>query len=556
MIVPTPLLLRRLAPWVPWAGICLLLTGCLGPLAGGGSEATNGNIVAGHLEYDDGTPGRYARIWLRPAEYLKDTAETGAHESAPDAIAGQDGRFVLDSLRPGVYLLEARDGQGKGVIRYLTVRETATRLASDTLRPLGSLEGRLERLGKVPQRAYARLYGLERVAQADSAGYFAFGDLPAGQYRIQGVSSLPDHGFQTTAPVLIHPQAATRLPSLPLIRSADEDYSDWPFSRRLSLSPDGIPSGETVTDFPLLVRLHEGNFDFTQSIGSDIRFSAADGRHLAYEVERWDAQARQAEIWVRLDSLSGAGPVALTLHWGRLQAPDFSFGPAVFSSSGGAWHFQARPGLHGEMESPDASPGAARLVGQVDAGDRSGAVGNGAGFRGFHALQATGHPGLWPESSFTVSAWIKVAGIQPAGAGVLSLGDNYILRVEPAGTLRFFYYNDTITVSEPLLGPWVDATTSQKVNDKGWHLVAGILAGDSLRIYIDGVARAAARARGPVTYGRGPDLSVGVHGGLESDFRFHGQIDEIRITRVPRSRAWMALAHETQKPGSAALMFR
>lgn len=549
-------LIRCLAPSFLLLALPPVHVGCFGPVAGGGSEATNGNIVAGSLELADGTPCRSARIWLRPVEYLKDTAETDGIETAPDAIADPQGRFVLDSLSAGAYLLEARDAEGNGVMRYLTAGGGAQKLPPDTLRPLGKLVGRLERLGNVPQRSYARIHGLERIARSDSAGFFSIGDLPAGQYRIQGVSSLPDHGFQMPAPALIYPDSSTSLPPLPLIRSADEDYSTWPFSRQLVLSTEAIPTGEVVKDFPLLVRLHPGNFDFSQSYGSDIRFSAADGGHLAYEVERWDALARQAEIWVRIDSLSGGSPLQLTLHWGRPQAPDFSFGPSVFATYGGVWHLQERPGLLGELIPADASPEAARLVGLVEAGDRTGAVGNGAGFRRIHTLVAAGHPGLWPESSFTISAWIKVADLPSAGAGVLSLGDNYVLRVEPLGTARFFYYNDTIASVEPELGPWVDAVTLQRVDDKAWHWVAGILAGDSLRIYIDGLQRAAVRARGPVTYGRGTDLFLGVHGGLDSDFRFDGQIDEVRISRVTRSPGWMRLAYETQRPGASALTFR
>jgi len=525
-------------------------------LAGGGSEATNGNVVAGRLEYADGTAGGYARIWLRPAEYLKDTAEADGPEPAPDAIADREGRFSLDSLTAGTYLLEARDGDGKGTIRYLSIGPTDTSLSPDTLRALGTLEGRLERLGHVPQRAYARIYGLERIAQADSTGYFAFRDLPAGPFGIQGVSSLPGYGFQKAAPALIYPEGDTRLETLALIASAEEDYSTWPFSRQLSLATDSLAPGETLVDFPLLVRLHAGNFDFTQSSGSDIRLSAADGHHLAYEVEHWDAQARQAEIWVRLDSLVRGEPIQLNLHWGRLQAPDFSFGPALFPSFGGVWHLQTRPGLYGEMVSPDASPGAARMVGQVYTGDLSGAIGPGAGFRGSEALMAAGYPGLWPENGFTISAWIQVSGIPSTGAGILSLGDSYVLRVEPSGALRFFYYNDTIIRAEPELGPWVDATTLQKVNDGDWHWVAGVLSADSLRVYIDGEIRAAVRARGPVTYGRGSDLFIGVHGGLENGFRFHGQIDEVRIGGQARSLAWMRLTYQTQKPGSSALTFR
>ncbi len=547
---------RSMTPGILAAAVAALLSGCLGPLAGGGSEATNGNIVAGRLENADGTPARSARIWLRPVDYLKDTAEAGAPASAPDAMADEDGRFSLDSLPAGEYLLEARDGDGKAVARYLSVSRRFTELPSDTLRRTGILEGRLERMGNVSQQAFARFYGLDRVVEADSAGRFVVSDLPAGQYHVQGVSSLPGYGFQTPTPALIYPESTSQLPALPLIRSADEDYSQWPFSRQLLLSTDSIPPGETVRDFPLLVRLDAGNFDFGQSIGSDIRFSVSDGSHLAYEVERWDATNRQAEIWVRLDSVAGGAPFSLTMHWGRLQAPDFSFGPTVFAGFGGVWHLQTISGFYGEALFPDASPGGARLAGWIDSWNRSGAIGAGAGFRGVHALVATGNPGLWPDTGFAISAWVLVTGIPSTGAGVLSLGDDYVLRIEPAGTVRFFYYNDTLTKAEPTLGPWVDVTTTRKVNDKGWHQVAAILSGDSLRISIDGEPCAAARARGPVTYGRGTDLFVGVHGGLENGFRFNGQIDEVRIAGRSRTRAWMKLAYETQKPGASALTFR
>jgi Concanavalin A-like lectin/glucanases superfamily/Domain of unknown function (DUF2341) len=534
----------------------LLFAGCIGPLAGGGSEATNGNVVAGNLKYADGTSASHARIWLRPVGYLKDTSETGEPGTDPDAIADQNGHFVLSSLSTDDYLLEAQDGKGKGVTRYLSSRGGTTQLSPDTLRALGALQGRLERLGNVPQSAFARIFGLERIARADSAGNFAFTDLPAGKYRIEAASSLPDHGFQTSAPALIYPDSATQLATLPLIRSADEDYADWPFSRPLFLSTYSIPQGEIVRDFPLLVRLNADNFDFSQSLGSDIRFSSIDGRHLAYEVEHWDAQAREAEIWVLLDSISGGNPVQMTMHWGRLQAPDFSFGPAVFASFGGVWHMQENPGYAAEMVALDASPGAARLTGQVEAFDRTGAIGNSAGFRGSHFLKATSHAGLRPDSHFMISAWVKVAAIQPAGSGILSLGDNYVLRVEPTGTVRFFYYNDTITLSEPLAGPWVDAGTLIGIHDKSWHWLVANLEGDSLRICIDGISRASVRARGPVTYGRGTDLFIGLHGGPDSEFPFYGQIDEVRISSVSRSLAWIQFAHETQKPGSSTLIFR
>jgi hypothetical protein len=277
---------------------------------------------------------------------------------------------------------------------------------------------------------------------------------------------------------------------------------------------------------------------------------------LAYEVERYDAQAQQAEIWVKLDSISNESSVLLTLHWGRLQAPNFSFGPGVFSSYGGVWHLNEVPGIAGDGEALDVSPNAGRLSGPLETGDRSGSIGKGAGFRGQNYLVGSGHAGIWPETTFTLSSWIKISDPLTTGAGILSLGDNYILRLEPTGTVRLFYYNDTLTNSDPLAGPWVDATTLQRVDDFLWHNVAGVLAQDSLRIYIDGKQSAAVHARGPVTYLRGTELYIGVHGGLESDFHFNGQIDEVQISGYSRSAAWMSLAYETQKPGSTAITFR
>lgn len=544
-------------PWVI-AALALASAGCLGPsrVAGGGSEATNGNIVAGSLDYSDGTPAKDARVWIRSSGYLEDTSETGELEAAPDAIADQGGRFTLDSLAAGDYLLEVRDGRGNGVVRALSTVGRVTELPADTLRLLGALEGRLERLGNVPQRAYARLYGLERVVKADTAGNFAFYDLPSGNYRLQGVTSLPGHGFQRSAPVLITPGGMTRIGTVPLVRSTDEDYATWPFSRMLRLSTASIAGADTVTDFPLLIRLHSGNFDFSLCNGNDLRFAGADGRHLAYEIERW--QPPLAEVWVKLDSLPGGATVDLTMHWGKPAAPDFSFGPAVFSGFGGVWHLQEATGFQGELTALDASPHAAAAQGRIVQGDRSGSIGKGAGFQAVHALKVLGHAGLRPASRLTFSTWIKPAAGRKRDCDILSMGDSYAMRISAGDSLRVFHFNDTAWKSGAPIkeGSWNDTGARLKTSSTGWHHIAGVLDGDSLRLYLDGVPRASVFSKGRIAYVRGEDLILGSHGFGQTGFEYSGQLDEVQIAGTARSGAWVKLAHETQKPGSAVLEFR
>jgi hypothetical protein len=71
-------------------------------------------------------------------------------------------------------------------------------------------------------------------------------------------------------------------------------------------STGGNVTGD-VYGFPVLVRLTSKTFDFNQSKsgGADIRFTASNGKSLSYEIENWDAGNKQAEVWVRVDTVWG-----------------------------------------------------------------------------------------------------------------------------------------------------------------------------------------------------------------------------------------------------------
>ena len=92
--------------------------------------------------------------------------------------------------------------------------------------------------------------------------------------------------------------------------NASAQYDDWKHSGSIYIltTPEGVdlPASASLTDFPLLVRLHRDHFPFSEvsADGNDIRFSAG-GKPLPFEIEQWDPEAGAASIWVRIPLIRG-----------------------------------------------------------------------------------------------------------------------------------------------------------------------------------------------------------------------------------------------------------
>ncbi len=134
---------------------------------------------------------------------------------------------------------------------------------------------------------------------------------------------------------------------LVLAGQARADYPGWKHSGSMFIltTPEGanLPASAVVEDFPLLVRLHKDFFDFgqAQANGADLRFSTADGKPLAYQIDEWDAKAGNASIWVRVPKITGNTRQEIKLHWGKADAKSESDGKAVFGKANGflsVWH--------------------------------------------------------------------------------------------------------------------------------------------------------------------------------------------------------------------------
>ena len=106
---------------------------------------------------------------------------------------------------------------------------------------------------------------------------------------------------------------------------------DWTARKKISIDAQAITG--SVSQAPVVVRLHSGNFDFTtvNVDGSDVRFIAADDKtELKYYVEKFDAVNELAIIWVQVPTISRtAADAYFWLYYGNEVATSTSNAKAV-----------------------------------------------------------------------------------------------------------------------------------------------------------------------------------------------------------------------------------
>ncbi len=569
--------LRRVAPVLAVAAAALALTlliACDQPtrVAGGASETEA--TVAGRVERPDGTPVAGAEVHLRPTYFLSDTGASplpqpkGQLRVRGDAVTGADGSFRFDSVFPGNYALEARDGEAARVRLSASVDGSRPRqntlpmvLASPCL-----LRGRVSLPATAKGGAYVRVYGLDRAVRTDTAGRFTLPALPAGACDLRVTPASPSVSPRTLLGILLPPGGDVDLGDIALAPSLDaEDYSAWGDSARITVDTRSAGVTGDAVDFPLLVRLDRSNFDFTASTGLDIRFADGRGHPLPYEIERWDPLAGKAEIWVRVDTLRGNDSAqSLTLYWNRPGASGRSEGPAVFDTAAGyqgAWHLARVPG-DAEAVFRDASGRGNDAFGDgLDSAAPAAGISHlGQALDGVAQSLHTsrGFPG---PDTFTVSLWFKTTALD--GGKLIGFGgwqtgasmqnDRHVW-MDTQGRIRFGVFPP---IPEKPYGRTSIVAGTRAYNDGQWHYLAARLSPQGQFLFLDGelAASDATVTQGfayPGFWRIGYD-NFGAWDGSPRNYHFRGTLDEIRVTRAAWSDAFIRLSYENQKPGSGLL---
>jgi Concanavalin A-like lectin/glucanases superfamily/Domain of unknown function (DUF2341)/Carbohydrate esterase, sialic acid-specific acetylesterase len=313
-------------------------------------------------------------------------------------------------------------------------------------------------------------------------------------------------------------------------------YPDWKETGAIFLNttPDGanLPVDVSIEDFPLLVRLHEDFFDFASAApsGEDVRFSSQ-GKALAYQIERWDAAAGTASIWVRIPKIQGNTRQEINLHWGKPTAKSESNGRAVFNESNGYLSV-----LHMGEDIIDE-------VGSVETKDVEttavgGMIGPARHLAGQQGVSCGEENTNFPvgASSHSTEAWMRV---EQSNGRALAWGNEHgqgkvVMQIMSPPHARMDCY---------FSGANVESVGRLPMNE--WIHIAHTYEQGASRIYVNGeLNNSSETLDAPLAIKTPSRFYIG---GWYNHYDFVGDIDEVRISKVVRSPHWLKLQYENQK---------
>ena len=317
--------------------------------------------------------------------------------------------------------------------------------------------------------------------------------------------------------------------------------SGWSYRKLITI--DHTKIDETLTDFPVLVKLTSSNFDFSKALstGYDIRFTSDNGTTLLkYERERHDQANSLAEYWVKVPSISNTSPTNFYLYYGKSDAADGADPTNVWDANyKGVWHkkdittstindstVNANNGTKRAANEPIEADGKIGKAQDYDGTDDYISLGSGS------SLNITG-------TALTLETWVNLDVIED---------EAIICKANSVGEAPYKQYTLEMGNSKLWLGADYDGTFAGNydttVITTGWKYVVVTYDGSNVRFYIDGALSTSSSRTGNIgSHSTWKLLFSGVD--YSKTYGIDGKMDETRISSITRSAAWIKASYNS-----------
>ena len=342
--------------------------------------------------------------------------------------------------------------------------------------------------------------------------------------------------------------------------------NDWTkYTKKFSVTFTGAPSG-TLTDFPVLVRVAEGSpegfsyADCQRGNGADLRFCDANGNLLASEVDTWNTSGTSL-VWVKVPALTPT--TKITAYYGWDCAPNVDSSKVWDENYVGVWHLgeSALP----LKESSGVSTPFSRATGAFSSNPGAHFATNGVIGKAFNlnggaancAVFAADDPDLTGFQNLTMEFWVRqnatfsysMSLLGKAGTGSSDYSCRSYVAANTQNLEMLFSYNGT---SGTLTYNW----TFPALNTWYYYAFAYDHATHTRHIRRDGSAIGSYTTQtfgGPI-FDSNAEFSLG--GAISGTTPFKGQIDELRISKIARSEAWLKATYDTVNTAGFATYYK
>jgi len=303
------------------------------------------------------------------------------------------------------------------------------------------------------------------------------------------------------------------------------------YSHSLKIVFKGYDSGQTLTNFPALVKLSTDNPGFSyggfaSADGYDLRFTDSDGTTvIPYEVEKWN-NAGESVVWVQVPELEGTGTDYIWAYWGDSDATN----PPAYRTNGSTWSEDYLTVWHMTESSTDPEDSTSHNQDGVNDGLTTQVSGR---IADCYEVDSDGDNIEIPymrERSFSASLWYYYSAVHNDGWNTLFCkhggGQHHIL-IEDS-TRRVGFYNGGFHTSGEVLG----------LNQ--WHHLTIVVNGTNCKLYRNGTK--ILESNSFFDNAASPLRQVSTHNGVNQEAM--GKLDEIRVMKGTRSDDWVRAAYQ------------
>ena len=335
---------------------------------------------------------------------------------------------------------------------------------------------------------------------------------------------------------------------LPGVLHAQDWASGYEYRLPITIQGSQVPSAQA--DFPILIVIN--GTDFTNNLesnarsdGFDIIFTSNDGfTQLDHELQRYDETTNELIVWVKAD-LTGSDQIIYAYYGNPAVSTDQSTADVWSNGFRAVWHLEENPngdpsdGIiddsgYGNHGTPNGGMLTANLVG--------GQIGNGLSLDGTDdfinvvnssSLQIT-------DNTITLSAWVNISPGLDNDEGIILKGANndesFLLGTGTSGSdeMMRLRINNSTENSDAGAIPTTDT----------WHYIVGVYDGNNRIGYLDAGTAIFTDA---MTDNIEHDPLDPIYLGRRANSRYYeGQMDELRISDVPRSADWVQTEFNNQ----------